>query len=159
MAAIGPAQGGLHGRRAVWSCVALLMLVGAVVAGCGGSGSHRVALDARALVAQPHDVGGIRSVDGGWNELGHDGVYPLADALRSKPAPPLNAAYLATYDRLVGADANLHIASLAVVLPTARASRRLLADSMRVEAFVGGASAPVSSARPTNGADATESGE
>jgi hypothetical protein len=156
MASIGPIQGGLHGRRGRWSCVALLMLVAAVVAGCGGS--RHVALDARALVAQPRDVGGIRSVDGGWNELGDEGVYPLADALQSKSALRPDVAYLATYDGLVGADAGLHIASLAVVLPTMRAARRLLADSMRVEAFVEGASAPLSSAPPTNGADATESG-
>jgi hypothetical protein len=130
-----------------------------VVAGCGSGGHHHASLDARALVAQPHEVGGLRSVGGSWNQLGDDGNYPLADALQSKSAPPLNAAYLATYDGLVGADANLHIASLAVVLPSIRVARRLLADSMRVEAFVDGASAPVSSVRPTNGADAAESGE
>jgi hypothetical protein len=157
MASIGPIQGDPRGRRAQWSYVALLMLVGAVVAGCGG-GSRHVALDARALVAQPRDVGGIRSVDGGWNELGDDGVYPLADALQSKSAPRRDAAYLATYEGLVGADAGLHIVSLAVVLPTMRAARRLLSDSMRVEGFVGGDGAPLSSVRPTNGADATESG-
>jgi len=159
MASIGPIQGDPRGGRAQWSCAALLTLVAAMVAGCSSSSSgssRHVALDARALVAQPRDVGGIRSVTGAWNQLGDDGVYPLADALQSKSAPPPNAAYLATYDGLVGADATLHIASLAVTLPTIRAARRLLADSIRVEGFVGDA-APLSSAPPTNGADAMES--
>ena len=96
MASIGPIPGELCGRGAEWSCIALLMLVGAVVAGCGGSSSRHVALDARALVAQPRDVGGIRSVAGSWNQLGDEGVYPLADALQSKSAPQPDAAYLAT---------------------------------------------------------------
>jgi hypothetical protein len=157
MASIGPIQGGPRGRRAQWSCVGLLMFVVAVVAGCDNGRTRHVALDARALVAQPRDVGGIRTVDGAWSELGDDGVYPLADALQSKSAPRRDAAYLATYDGLVGADAGLHIASLAVVLPTMRAARRLLADSTRVEGFVGGDGAPLSSVRPTNGADAMES--
>jgi hypothetical protein len=126
MAPIGPIQGDTRGWRARWSCVALITLVGALVAGCDNGDRRHVALDARALVAQPGEVGGIRTVDGAWSELGDDGVYPLADALQSKSAPRRNAAYLATYEGLVGADAGLHIASLAVVLPTIRAARRLL---------------------------------
>jgi hypothetical protein len=62
--------------------IAATLAVAAVGAGCGTSdGGAKGPLDARTLVVQPHDVGGLRVVSGSWNELGDDGFYPLADAL------------------------------------------------------------------------------
>jgi hypothetical protein len=143
-------------RRAAFGFALVLgCLPGGVLAASAGAASP---LDARSLVAQPRDVGGIRSVTGAWTYLGDDGNYPLADAIGANVRVPANIAYLVTYGGLVGADQKTQITSIAVVLPSANAARRLLARTDSVEAFTDGRAPPTSQTRALNGADAMRSG-
>ena len=144
-------------RRSVFGVVAALGCLPAVV--LGGSAGAAASLDARSLVAQPHEVGGVRSVTGAWTYLGDDGNYPLADAIGPNVRVPENIAYQVTYGGLVGADRKTQITSIAVVLPSANAARRLLARTDAVEGFFGPMTAPTSPTRALNGADAMRAGE
>jgi hypothetical protein len=144
-------------RRAVFGFVAVL---GCLPAGAlGGSADAATSLDARSLVAQPREIGGVRSVTGAWTYLGDDGTYPLADAIGPNVRVPENIAYLVTYGGLVDADLKTQISSIAVVLPSTKAARRLLARTDAVERFLPGNSAPTSPTRAQNGADAMRSGQ
>jgi hypothetical protein len=139
--------------------LATALAVAAVAAACGtsGGGSARH-LDARALVAQPRDVGGLRGVTGSWNELADGLVSPLADALGGTSAPPRNIAFVAEYAGLAGRALGADVDALAVVLPDAAAARRLLGFTGGVEGFVGGGAADVSKAAPPGDADAAVAG-
>ena len=143
-------------RLGVLTVVGVLASVGAAV---GGSASAAPSLDARSLVAQPRDVGGIRSVTGAWTYFSDGGVHPLADAIGTGARVPGNIAYSVTYDGLVGADVKTQITSISVVLPSAKAAGRLLARTNAVEGFIGGTTTPTSRTRALNGADATRSGQ
>jgi hypothetical protein len=138
----------------------LALITGAIAVAVGHSAGVSLAaghLDARTLVAQPRDVGGIRVVIGSWNELGDDGVYPLADALGTKTVPP-HLALLAGYSGVAGAALGADVNAMAVVLPDTAAARRLLADTRRVEGFVGGVGVDISKASPPGAADAAVAG-
>ena len=137
---------------------ALLAVLAIALCGCG-SPSGAGPIDARAIVAQPRDVGGVRTVSGTWNTFSDEGVAPIADALGPHAALPANIAYQATYDGLVGADVKTQITSIAVVLPDTRTARRLLARTDSMEAFIGAADTGTSPTRPTDGADAMRTGE
>jgi hypothetical protein len=153
----------------------IVLLVGGALA-CGGARAatrHRsdmspataarasaaAPLDARSLVTQPREAGGVRSVTGAWTYLGDDGVYPLADAIGPNVRVPDNIAYQVTYAGLVGADLKTRISSIAVVLPSVRAARRLLARTDALEGFLPENSSPTSPTRALNGTDAMRSGQ
>lgn len=144
-------------RRKVFGVVAVLACLPVVA--LAGSAGAATSLDARSLVVQPREVGGVRSVTGAWTSLGDDGNYPLADAIGANVRVPENIAYLVTYGGLVGADLKTRISSIAVVLPSANAARRLLARTDSVEAFIDGKTTPTSPTRALNGADAMRSGQ
>jgi hypothetical protein len=138
--------------------IATAMALAAGVAACGTSGGGSAGhLDARALVAQPRDVGGLREVTGSWNELADEGVSPLGDALGGKP-PARHMAFVAGYAGLAGPALGADVDAMAVVLPDAATARRLLDRTRGVEAFVGGGPTGVSRAHPPGSADAAVAG-
>ena len=139
--------------------MAALAGAGALAAAWAVSGADHSAgaLDARALVVQPRAVGGIRAVTGMWSVLGDDGSYPLAAAFRGKPVPG-KIAFIASYAGLAGPARGTSVEALAVVLPDAVTARRLLANTSRLEGFVGDAAASLSPAHPPGGADAAVGG-
>jgi hypothetical protein len=137
--------------------IAAALAVASVGGACGKSGGGSAPLDARTLVAQPHDVGGLRTVGGSWNELGDDGSYPLSDALGGK-LPRKHMAFEATYSGPAGNPAAGGVFALAVVLPDKVSARRLLRSTSGIEGFVGGAGVGVARAKPPGDADAALAG-
>ena len=137
----------------------LLTVLGVLLVGClavSAAGRQAPApLDPRALLLQPAQAPGLRSVVAGWNGLGGDGLYPLAEALGRDFIRPddQRRAFVAEYASLVDGGGPRRIVSLAVVLPNTRAAHRLLVRTRDVEGFVLGlASRPFKSAPAPVGA-------